>query len=58
MNKSFREDMGVKEFTEWVKITLSFEGYTHDNCILVRACEIMKEQEDKIKDMQYLLRNN
>jgi hypothetical protein len=55
MLKSGHEDMGVKEFIEHTKNTLAYEGYNHDNYILVRACEIMLEQEKKINSYQETL---
>jgi len=57
MLKSGHEDMGVKEFIEHTKNSLSYEGYNHNNYILVRACEIMTEQEIEIKNLRDLLEN-
>jgi len=37
-----------EEFEEWVKTSLSYEGYTNDNEMCVRAVEIIKEQENEI----------
>lgn len=57
MLKSGHEGMGVKEFIEHTENSLSYEGYNHDNYILVRACEIMKEQEVEINNLRELLEN-
>jgi len=57
MLKSGHEDIGVKEFIEHTENSLSYEGYSHDNYILVRACEIMTEQEIEIKNLRDLLEN-
>jgi hypothetical protein len=55
MLKSGHEDMGVQEFIEHTENSLSHEGYNHNNYLLVRACEIMKEQEKQINEFKSTL---
>jgi hypothetical protein len=48
MKDSIHQDMTKEDFIEYVKNSLAHEGYTHDNEILVRAVELMYEQDKKL----------
>ena len=52
MRESMYKDTTSKGFEEWVKNSLAYEGYTEENEMFVRAVEIMKEQENKIIQLE------